>query len=189
MIAAADVSVVIPTRGNVDMTEIVQSLTDAGFEDIVIWDNSKRENMGLYGRFAAIAETKNDVIATHDDDVIVTHWPEIIAAYEPGVVTISYPQEWTNDIPWIACGAVFDKGAEVKAFDRYFTMFDDDDDFRFFICDGIFVELCGERNVLAYPYREMPWANAPGRISTGGDWYSDKRPLIRARCDMLKAAA
>ncbi len=187
MIAAADVSVVIPTRGNVDMTEIVQSLKDAGFEDIVIWDNSQRENMGLYGRFAAISDAKNDVIATHDDDVIVTHWAEILDAYEPGVVTISYPQEW--DIPWIATGAVFDRAAVKLAFDRYFAMFDDDDDFRFFICDGIFVELCGDRNVLGFPYREMPWANAPGRISTEPGWYNEKRGLIRARCDMVKAAA
>jgi hypothetical protein len=187
MIAPADVSVVIPTRGNVPMDEIVASLNDAGFVDIIVWDNSKRENHWLYARYAAIEEAKNDVIATHDDDVIVTHWPEILAAYEPGVVTISYPQEW--DIPWVATGAVFDKESVKRAFDRYFLMFDDDDDFRKFICDGIFVELCGERNVLGFPYREMPWANDAGRISTEPGWYNDKRGMIRVRCDMIKAAA
>lgn len=187
MIEPANVSVVIPTRGNVDMSEIIASLEAEGFGEILIWDNSQRENMGLYARFAAVAEAKHDVIATHDDDVIVTHWPEILAAYEPGVVTISYPQEW--DIPWIATGAVFDKASVMRAFDRYFEMFDDDDDFRFYICDGIFVELCGDRNVLAFPYREMPWANDSGRISTEPGWYDSKRGLIRARCDMVKAAA
>lgn len=189
MIDAAHVSVVIPTRGNVDMTEILQSLSDAGFEDVIVWNNSERENLGIYARFAAIAEAKHEVIATQSDDVVVTHWAEILAAYEPGVTTINYPQEWTNDIPWICCGTVFDKGTETRVFDQYLTMFDMDDDLMFWIADGIFAELCHPRNVLAYPYKELPWANDDGRVSTSGQWYGDKRGYIKTRCDMLKAAA
>jgi hypothetical protein len=185
-ITADKVSVVIPTRGNVDMTEILDSLAAAGFEDVIVWDNSKRENLGIYARFAAIAEAKHDVIATQSDDVVVTHWDEILAAYEPGVVTINYPQDW--DIPWICCGTVFDKGAEKKAFDLYFTAHEDDHDFRFFICDGIFALLALPRKVLAYPYKELPWANDSGRVSTERGWYDDKRQLIGARCDGLVAA-
>jgi hypothetical protein len=184
-ISAAKVSVVIPTRGNVPMDEILESLDQAGFEDVIVWDNSKRENLGLYARFAAIDEAKHDVIATQSDDVIVTHWAEILDAYEPGIVTINYPQDW--DIPWICCGTVFDKGAEKKAFDLYFTENEDDHDFRFFICDGVFALLALPRKVLAYPYREMPWANDSGRVSTERDWYDGRRLLIPERCKPLVA--
>jgi hypothetical protein len=170
----------------VDCSEILESLDDAGFTDVILWDNSKRENLGIYGRFAAIAEAKHDVIATQSDDVVVIHWAEILDAYEPGVVTISYPQEW--DIPWICCGTVFDKGMEKKAFDLYQTVYELDDDFKFFICDGIFAELAQPRKVLAYPYKEMPWANDSGRVSTSGDWYDGKRNLIGERCRGLLAA-
>ena len=163
------------------MTEILDSL--AVFSEVIVWDNSKRENLGIYGRFAAIKEARNKVIATQSDDVVVTHWPEILAAYEPGVVTINYPQEW--DIPWICCGTVFDKGLEQKAFDRYEAVYELDDDFRFYICDGIFATLADPRKVLAYPYKELPWANDSGRVSTEPGWYNDKRDLIPARCQGL----
>lgn len=189
MIDAKDVTVVIPTRGNVDMTEIIDSLKAEGFGEILIWDNSKRENLGIYARFAAIEEARFDVIATQDDDLVVTHWPEILAEYESGVTTINYPQEWTNDIPWISCGTVFDKGTERRVFDLYQTEWPLDDDLMFYIADGVFAELALPRKVLAYPYKELPWANDSGRVSTEPGWYGGKRDLIRARCDGLKAAA
>ena len=47
------VSAVLVTRGNVDMTAIVESLP---FDDVVVWDNSIRNDLGIYGRYAAIAE-------------------------------------------------------------------------------------------------------------------------------------
>lgn len=184
-ITADKVSCVIPTRGNVDMTEILESLEAEGFGEIIVWDNSKRENLGIYGRFAAIAEAKHDVIATQSDDVVVTHWPEILDAYEPGVTVINYPQEWTNDIPWICCGTVFDKGTEKRVFDLYQTAYDLDDDLMFYIADGVFACLALPRKVLAYPYKELPWANDPGRVSTSPGWYDDKRQLIGARCAEL----
>jgi len=168
-ITADKVSVVIPTRGNVDMTEILESLT--GFGEVIVWVNGAHRidiyefgvlnrqihdvaDLGIYSRFAAIEHAKFDVIATLSDDVVVTHWNEILAAYKPGVVTISYPQDWTNDIPWICCGTVFDKGTEKRVFDLYQTMFEIDDDLMFYIADGVFAELCHPRNVLAYPYKE-----------------------------------
>lgn len=69
------VSVVIPTRGDHDLTPILDSLS--GFDDIVIWDNSKRENLSVYGRYAAITEARHPLILTQDDDVIVSD-PELI---------------------------------------------------------------------------------------------------------------
>ncbi len=187
-ITADKVSVVIPTRGNVDMTEILLSLSDAGFEDVIVWNNAERENLGIYGRFAAIEEATHDVIATQSDDVIVTHWDEILAEYEPGVTTINYPQEWAGDIPWICCGTIFDKGTEKRVFDLYQTEWPLDDDLMFYIADGVFAELCLPRKVLAFPYQELPWANDSGRVSTSPGWYNGKRDLIRARCDLLKAS-
>ena len=38
------------------------------FTEIVVWDNSKRPDLSVYGRYAAIEECKNDIIFTMDDD-------------------------------------------------------------------------------------------------------------------------
>ena len=81
MIAVDKVSACLVTRGDCDMQPIIDSLISQGILDIVIWDNSIREDMGIYGRYAAIAEAKNKVIITQDDDVIVSDYKAILKAY------------------------------------------------------------------------------------------------------------
>src|ERR1700749_2308290 len=111
MLSASDVSCVIPTRGDVDLSQILEALP---FDDIIVYDNSERDDVGLYGRYAAIEYAANDVIVTQDDDVLVTCWDQLLAAYEPGVLTVNYPEPW--DIPWVACGGVFDRELPGLAF-------------------------------------------------------------------------
>jgi hypothetical protein len=83
-----DVSAVLVTRGETDLSTILESLP---FKDVVIWDNSKREDFQVYGRFAAIAEAKNDIIYVQDDDCVVTCIGALLAAYTPGIITLNMP--------------------------------------------------------------------------------------------------
>lgn len=73
-----NVSACLVTRGDVDMSPVITSLTAVGIDDIVVYDNSKRENLAVYGRYAAIAEAKHDLIYVQDDDVIVSDPLEIV---------------------------------------------------------------------------------------------------------------
>ncbi len=177
------VSVVIPTRGNVDLTPILHSLTTSGFQDVQVWDNSRLTDYGIYARYAAILKCDNDVVATQDDDVIVECWPEILAAYEPGVLTVNYPEPW--DIPWVACGAVFDWDLPQQAFDRYKAHHELDRTFTHRTCDAVFGLLTDNVKVIDHGYKDLPYGVAAGRVSTSGDWYTGDRLEVQQRCQAI----
>lgn len=76
MITAKDISACLVTRGNCDMQPILDTLP---YDDVVIWDNSKRPvDLKVYGRYAAIQESKHDWIYFQDDDVIFTEHDSLI---------------------------------------------------------------------------------------------------------------
>ena len=176
----SQVSCVIPTRGNVDITQILDSLP---FTDVVVWDNSKLEDLGIYARYAAIEEAKNDVCVTQDDDVIVTCWPEILAAYEPGTLTVNYPEPW--DIPWCAAGGIFDRDLPAKAFDRYLKEWPFDALFTHRICDAVFGLLTENVTVIDCGYEDLPHGYHAGRVSTSVGWYDRDRLEGQRRCQNI----
>lgn len=171
------VSACLVTRGDCDLSPILDSLP---FDDVVIWDNSKREDLGIYGRYAAIEEAKHDVVYTQDDDVLVSCHRQLMDAYEPGVLVANYPQPW--DIPWVARGAVFDRRLPAAAFTRYLDRYARDHYFTHFACDGIFALLTPRVVVIDHGSEDLPHGFADGRVSTTPGWYDDKRPEIQRRC-------
>ncbi len=166
------------------MTPITDSLKAQGIGDIVIYDNSKRSvDMGIYGRYAAIAEAKNKVIVTQDDDVIVSDYKSILAKYEPGKLVVNYPQPY--DVPWPSAGSVFDKGLPQAAFDRYFELWPIDHLFTHKVCDCVFSMLTPFVIVMDVGYEDLPHGYAPGRVSTSEGWYDRDRPEGRRRCQEI----
>lgn len=179
---ASDVSCVIPTRGDVDLTRILESLP---FDDVIVWDNSKETDWGLFARYRAIELAKNDVIATQDDDVLITCWDELLAAYKPGKLTVNYPEPW--DIPWVAAGGIFDRNLPFEAFGKYLLKWPDDETFRRRTCDAVFC-LLTEAVVIDHGYEDLPHGYHGGRISTSDGWYDRDRPEAQRRCRELLAA-
>lgn len=182
MIDPGKVSAALVTRGDVEMYPIIDSLHNQGIEDIVIWDNSERVDMGIYGRYAACLLAQNDVVVTQDDDVLVSCYNQILAAYEPGVVTVNYPEPW--DIPWVARGAIFDKTLPGLAFGRYLERYDLDHLFTHRICDAVFA-LLSDVNVVDYGSEDMPHGFHAGRVSTSEGWYDRDRPEAQRRCRQI----
>ena len=179
MIDPQEVSCIIPTRGNVDLTRVLESLPPFG--EVIVADGS---DAGLYARYAAIDDASNGVIVTQDDDLIVTCWDKILEAYEPGTLVCNYPQPW--DIPWVARGAIFDWDLPGKAFARWEAAYGRDRDFTHFQCDGVFALLTETVKVIDYGSEDLPYCNDAGRISTESGWYDDKRPLITSKCAALQ---
>lgn len=179
MITIDDISCVLVTRGDVDLRPILNTLP---FNDIVIWDNSRREDQGIYGRYAAIAEAKHDVIYTQDDDLLVDCFDELCAAYEPGLLTVNYAEPW--DIPWVACGSVFDRTLPQEAFDMYFAAYPRDEMFTHWVCDAVF-GLLTPTKVIDHGHTDLPHGNAPGRVSTTLGWYTGPREEVKVRCRRL----
>ena len=168
-IAASDVSAVLVTRGDVNMAPILDSLHEQGVEDIILWDNSVRENEGVYGRYIGAAEAAYDVILFQDDDLFVPCIAELCDAYEPGVVTINFPAEYPLDIPWMGYGSIFDRGLWREPHQRYLAVFPFDAFFRN-VCDAVFSMLTPLK-VIHGGVHHRPEAYRPDRTSNQPDWY------------------
>jgi hypothetical protein len=179
------VSCCLVTRGNVDMTEILESVEAAGIRDIVVWNNSIRADLGIYGRYAAISEAKHRVIVTQDDDLIVNDWQAVLDRYQPGQLFCNYPAPW--DIPWVARGAIFDREMPMHAFTRYLEHYPFDNDFTHWICDAVFALLTDRVEVEDVGgSRDLPHAFEGDRISLGPGWYDQRRPEAQRRCAKLR---
>jgi hypothetical protein len=188
VVAPENVSAVVPTRGDLDMSTIVESLEQAGFGEIIVYDNSKRPDLGIYARYAAALEASNPVVVTQDDDVLMHDWPGLLAGYRPGRLTVNYPEPW--DVPWVACGSVFDRELPAVAFGRWEAAGHDliDRVFTHFVCDAVFALLTDDVKVIDVGYEDLPVGYAAGRVSTSNGWYTEKRPAVVAECARIRAA-
>lgn len=180
----SDVTLCIPTRGDIDLAPILSRLPD--FHDVIVWDNSVRRDFGIYARYVAGWLAETSVIATQDDDLVVTCWDQILAAYQPGRLTVNYPEPW--DIPWVARGAIFDQSLPFKSFLPYWQNYPFDEFFTHHACDGIFSLLAADVEVIDGGSEDLPQGFATGRVSTSPGWYDDKRPELQRRCEGLLAA-
>ncbi len=135
------VSAVIVTRGNEDLTPILESLI---FDDVVVLDNSRQPvDLMTYGIVEGIARAKHEVIWSQDDDII--HTPEnqraILSAYTPGVLTGCMWAEWSDgaaaqgieggysDLVFYGSGAVYHRDVPTLATSRYLDRYPFDDFF------------------------------------------------------------
>jgi hypothetical protein len=166
-----NVSAVIVTRGDVDLSEILDSLPRAW--EKVVYDNSRRQDLAVYGRYAAIAECEHDRIFVQDDDCIID--AAVAAAYEPGRLVANMPVGRWPDYPdstLVGWGAIFDRDLPQQAFERLQrpspTLLPAPlgllEHFPFFqrACDVVFSALT-PRTIVDVGFRHLPWAEDPAR--------------------------
>lgn len=112
------VSAILVTRGDVDLVPIISSLP---YDEIIIWDNSKGNDLKVYGRFEAISEAQHPVIYVQDDDCVITAHEELMEAYEPGKIVANMPTHRTDytDSCLIGWGALFDRDLIDGVFDGW----------------------------------------------------------------------
>jgi hypothetical protein len=179
MIHPSEVSAVLVTRGDQDLSEITDNIEAAGVTDIVVWDNSQRENLSCYGRYAGIAEAKNEYIF-HQDDDLVSPIPELLDLYDPVrdrwaiVANNRIDEEW----PLTAIGCVFHRDL-ADCFDDYIAVYGEDADFHR-VCDVVFAYQWPYRRVVL-GYRDLAWASAPGASMYLEEGHYAVRVRARAR--------
>lgn len=188
----SDVSAVLVTRGDVDMTEIFDSLATAGIEDVVVWNNSLEQNLAVYGRYAGIEQARHDVIYVQDDDCVL--YPaaigELVAAYEPGVLVANMPARFRHGFYAEHClvgfGAVFDRDLPAKAFDGDWgdpqilplaAFAGVAPDFFNRGCDVVFSTLT-PRKLVDVEHRDLPWASAAGRMWTSPGHQQERERML-----------
>jgi glycosyltransferase involved in cell wall biosynthesis len=189
VLSPSDVSAVIVTRGDVDLSPVLDSLI---FEDVVVWDNSAepRDEM-TYGRALAVDRARNRVIYSQDDDII--HTPEnqraIVAAYQPGVLTGCMWPEWSDgaraqgiedgydDLVFAGSGSVYDNAVPHMAASLYLARFALDDFFRLW-ADTI-IGIVAPNRQLDIRFDALPHAESGDRMCDLPDAVALKTEAIR----------
>lgn len=172
---------VIVTRGDVDLTPVLESLPAEW--PVCIWDNSKRpEDLKVYGHFAALAEIDTEYAYCQDDDAVCPA-ADVLAAWDEskhaGRILLN---EADGETPWISWGAIFHKDLPAPAIQRFVDAYGMSDDVLLW-CDLIFSQLTPWTNV-DLGWRNLPWARAANRMVMKDTHYSEQA-RIRGLCAEL----
>jgi hypothetical protein len=166
---ADQVTAALVTRG--DQPEMMERILDSLiFDDVVIWDNSQREDWKTAGRYAVLSEALHDVVYFQDDDVIVPQETQhaLLDAYEPGVMVAVYAHGENHggydDLPLVCGGAIVDRDIPWPALRRYLEHYPRDDGFLY-EADFVAGVLYPEFRHLHLPFEiNMPVAQHPSRL-------------------------
>lgn len=130
------VTAVLVTRGDQpeQLERIVESLI---FDDVVVWDNSVREDRKTAGRYFALLEASFGPVYFQDDDVLVPPDTQrrLVEAYTPGVVIANWGHGSDtggyDDLPLVGGGAVLDADLPWLGLERYLEHWPLDDGFLY----------------------------------------------------------
>lgn len=160
-------SVVIPTRGSVDLTSIIESYNGVA-DEVLFWDNSKRENLSVYGRYSMIKEARNELIVSQDDDCVLPSESiaALVAAHKPGHIICNLPaafrkQAYYNGsgVGLVGFGAVFQRDLPFEAFQQFHSRAKCREALFRRECDRV-VTYLSRKILLDLPKQDLPWANA-----------------------------
>ena len=174
-----NVAACLVTRGDVDLSPILESLP---YGEVVVWDNSVRENLRAFGRYQAAGETQADTIYVQDDDCVLSPAAHQLLEQSyrlaPAGTAVLHIEE-NRDVPWVGFGALIPRGLWEEPHARYLDRWPRDDDFLDF-CDAIFTMQARVRRCYA-GHRDLPWAEAASRTCNQPGYYSERRPRMLGR--------
>lgn len=197
----SEISAVIVTKGDVDLSPIMESLP---FDDVVIWDNSKEPvDRKVYGRYLGIERAKHDFIYVQDDDCIVNAFSEedygdkrIIGSnfdelYQDRIYcNVPSPEHRKAYAPLgislVGWGAVFHRSLVGIAFRRYFESGFTADELFLRECDRVFTGLT-RFDELDFPIQRLEYESAPNRMWTQPGHVRDLHAILE-RIAQVKAA-
>lgn len=107
-LAEKSVTAIVPTRGDLDLTSLVEHLkTYQEIDDVILVQGNTPHNRYRAARFA-----DHDVIFTQDDDCLTDLRP-LLDSYEPGIVvnamTPAHAANYPGRQTLIGFGAIFDR--------------------------------------------------------------------------------
>ena len=188
---AADVTAVLVTRG--DQPEFIGRIIDSLiFPNIVVWDNSVREDRKTAGRYYALLEAEvGDIVYFQDDDCLVPAetQQQLVDAYQPGVMVANWGHgadaDGLDDLPFVCGGGVCDRSLPWPALERYLAEYPLDNDFLY-EADFIVGILYPSFRHLYLPFEiELAIAQHPSRL-TNQPWQKTKKHEITARARAIR---
>ena len=189
-VSADQVSAVIVTRGNVDLSPIIETLP---YAQLIVWNDLERGSKGVYGRYLAMQEAAHEVVYFQDDDVLFSAHEELLGAYQPGRITTNMPSPWYEHMGYdrlgmflVGAGSLVPRDLPWPAFERYLAVWPEDDLFLDY-CDFVSGVLSsGFRLDLGYQIFEH--AIAPGRINTRPDSHMRREVMLHRSLSLREAA-
>lgn len=155
-------TVVITTRGDVDLTPALEALPSEWPR--VIWNNSEHNpSMRVYGYFAALDLVETEYVYTQADDCVIDA-RALLDEWRPDDSDRIVVNEQDGETPWISFGAIFRADVAIDAISRYTDAFGADDDLLDW-CEVVLTTLVPWRNVPLGKV-DLPWAFAPNRMWT-----------------------
>jgi hypothetical protein len=163
VLSISDISAVLVTRGDVDLTRIMDSLP---YEEIVIWDNKRRPfDAGAFGRYLAIHETTRPVIYFQDDDCLFRNHDALRSAYVDGDFVANMPEDKNREYPLLVLpgwGSLVRRDLPWRAIELWCSRHPIDEDFIRSGVDIVFPVLMRSRRV-DLGYENLDYARAPNR--------------------------
>ncbi len=173
-ITPEQVTAIIPTRGDVDIQPIVDSLI---FEEVIVWDNSAGGDYGTWGRYLATNGTDIKYVYSQDDDIIHSHENQlaIVQAYEPRTLTGCMWEEWSNgarkqgiqngydDLVFAGSGSVYDASLPHQSAALYTEMYPVDE--FFLLWADTILGIISPSKQLDLRFSEMDYAEADNRMA------------------------
>ncbi len=182
------ISALIVTRGNVDLKEVVAPLSV--FDELIIWDNSKRVlDFGPFGLYVAAEQAIGEILYVQDDDCIVSSPWAIANVWAPGRIVCNMGKEYqeayhTKRDKLMGFGSVFEKTFIRPTFARYLKHFQLDD-VTLREPNRIFTALNHPRiDIVDVPITHMPYASDPDRLWKQPN-HGQMRDEALRRCELV----
>lgn len=160
---------VIVTRGDVDLAPVLESLPADW--PVIVWNNAERDDMKVFGYFAALRDVQTEYVYTQADDAVCPA-AELLAAWTDEDADRILLNVADGDTPWISFGAIFRRTLPDAALAAYLSAHPFDDEVKLW-CEVIFCELTAWRNV-DLGKTDLPWCSAPNRMWMQPNHYTDQ---------------
>ena len=189
MLSPSDVTAVIVTRGDVDLTPVIDSLI---FPTVSIWNNADRPTDQMtYGRVLAANLAPTEVIYSQDDDLIHSRENQmrILEAYDEELMVGCMWPEWSDgarrqgiengydDLVFPGSGSISHRDTWLDAIDKYLDLYPEDDFFR--LWSDTLIGVIAPTRQLDLRFDELPWGNNTNRMAHMDDAVALKTEAIR----------
>lgn len=185
----SEITAVLVTKGERDITEVLASLNAVGFQSVHVWDNSKigerrHLDLSVYGRYFGALIWMDSHCAFVDDDTIVD-WPALIATAQPGRSVCNMPPRFRpgyegTGISLVGFGCIFPRSLIYRGFDKYDAAGFPRDEVFLRECDRVWTH--GNRDLIDWAdvhIRQLPcsWKGMYTEARTNADYTEIRRRL------------
>lgn len=173
-----NVSAVVVTRGDVDLSVVLDSLPHH-WEKVVVDNSRERQDFKVYGRYVGAQRASHDVVYVQDDDCVVEDPQALVSGWvlardardKNNHVVCNMPPEFRHAFygrhALVGFGAVFHRSIIEPAFQRYLgntgymtRMLNP----QFLRCCDIPFTALNDRVLANIPKHNLEWADAPDRM-------------------------